>query len=212
MLECMFRTHASRPAFTGDRRRGQLTRKPESAAGATEPVAMMAEVIEAAAADSGRGAALLGRVQSVRVIESLAWRYPNPGALLAERLGMPVTDSVKVATGGNGPQMALNDTAAAIQRRRRRRGQWWLAPKPSTPDYWRASRTRRWSGRRSRATCRQPRTIGIDRQGTSNEEMARSLVMPTQVYPVFENALRAAAGRVDRRPPGASVRAVGPLL
>src|SRR5205814_7491305 len=39
-----------------------------------------------------------------------------------------------------------------------------------------------------------PRVIGVDRPGTNDIEMAHSLVMPTQVYPIFENALRYAAG------------------
>jgi acetyl-CoA C-acetyltransferase len=36
--------------------------------------------------------------------------------------------------------------------------------------------------------------LGDDRPGSSDAEMARSVVLPIQVYPVFENALRAAAG------------------
>jgi acetyl-CoA C-acetyltransferase len=39
-----------------------------------------------------------------------------------------------------------------------------------------------------------PRVLGDDRPGVSEAEAARSLVLPIQVYPVFENALRAAAG------------------
>jgi acetyl-CoA C-acetyltransferase len=39
-----------------------------------------------------------------------------------------------------------------------------------------------------------PRLLGHDRPGVSDAEAARSLALPVQVYPVFENALRAAAG------------------
>ncbi len=172
---------------------GQLTRKLETAAGASEPLAMMAEVTEAAAADSGT--ALLARVESVRVIEALAWRYPNPGALLGQQLGMPVRDSVKVATGGNGPQMAVNDTAAAIQR-----GDVDSALIVGAEAVYTRLLARKqdvvldWTPESSAGDLGAPRTIGIDRLGTSDAEMARSLVMPTQVYPVFENALRAASG------------------
>jgi acetyl-CoA C-acetyltransferase len=38
------------------------------------------------------------------------------------------------------------------------------------------------------------RRVGVDRPGTSDIEQARSLILPVQVYPVFESALRAAAG------------------
>jgi acetyl-CoA C-acetyltransferase len=173
----------------------QLTRKPHTAVGATEPLAMMAEVIEAAAADAGAGAALLERVQSVRVIESLAWRYPNPGALLAQQFAMPVTDSVKVATGGNGPQMAVNDTAAAIQR-----GDLDVAIIVGAEAVYtrllgrKENATFDWTPEADAVDLPAARSIGVDRPGTSNDEMARSLVMPTQIYPVFENALRGASG------------------
>jgi acetyl-CoA C-acetyltransferase len=174
---------------------GQLTRRPASAVGATEPIEMMAEVGRAAAEDSG-SPDLLSRVESVRVIDTLAWRYANPGQLLAERLGMPVRDSVKVASGGNSPQMALNDAAAAIQRGDLDVGMVvgaeavysrFLARKEGVPLDW--------APESAGPDLPSPRSIGIDKPGTSDAEMARSLVMPTQVYPIFENALRAAAGR-----------------
>ena len=43
-------------------------------------------------------------------------------------------------------------------------------------------------------------------------ELARGIVMPVQVYPMFETALRAAAGEERRRAPGADVRAVVAVL
>src|SRR5207244_4091098 len=38
------------------------------------------------------------------------------------------------------------------------------------------------------------RRIGDTRPGSNDAEMSRGLALPTQVYPVFETALRAAAG------------------
>jgi acetyl-CoA C-acetyltransferase len=38
------------------------------------------------------------------------------------------------------------------------------------------------------------RVLGDNRPGTSDVEMSRALALPIQVYPIFENALRAAAG------------------
>ena len=174
----------------------QLTRRPESAVDATEPLAMMAEVTEAAADDSGAGAGLLKRIESARVIDTLAWRYPNPGALLAQRLGIPLRDSVKVAAGGNSPQMALNDTALAIQR-----GDVAAAVVVGAEAVYSRFMARKegvaqdWTHESTSVEGPEPRKIGIDKQGTSDAEMARSLVMPTQIYPIFENALRARSGR-----------------
>jgi acetyl-CoA C-acetyltransferase len=175
---------------------GQLTRRPESAADATEPLAMMADIAEVAAEDSGAGPGLLKRVQSVRVIDTLAWRYPNPGALLANRLGMPLRDSVKVASGGNSPQMAVNDTALAIQR-----GDLDAAMVVGAEAVYSRFVARKqdwtfdWTKESTPVEGPEPRSIGIDKPGTSEAELARSLVMPTQIYPMFENALRAKAGR-----------------
>src|SRR5262249_57748270 len=37
----------------------------------------------------------------------------------------------------------------------------------------------------------QPTVVGDARDGTSAHEVAHGLVLPTQIYPMFENALRA---------------------
>jgi acetyl-CoA C-acetyltransferase len=39
-----------------------------------------------------------------------------------------------------------------------------------------------------------PVVVGVERPGTNDIEMARSVAIPTQVYPVFENGVRAAKG------------------
>src|SRR5687767_2855527 len=95
---------------------GQTLRRLESPAGASEPVDMMVEALRVAADDSGAGAALLARADSVRVIEVLSWRYANPALLVAERVGASPRQLVKSTTGGNSPQLVLNDAAAAVQR------------------------------------------------------------------------------------------------
>ena len=172
---------------------GQMLRKLESAVSASEPVDMMVAAARAAAADSGSGDALLARADSVRTVELLSWRYENAALLLAERLGASPRQTMKAVTGGNSPQALVNDASAAIQRREldvvviagaeaiysrmlARKGpdrthlDWTIQP-DSTPA---------------------PETLGKDAPGSSNYEMTKSLAMPVQVYPLFENALRAA--------------------
>src|SRR5947209_10811827 len=51
---------------------GQTLRKPQTAADQPEPAEMMAEALRLAERDSG-GAGLLGRAQSVRVVDLLSW-------------------------------------------------------------------------------------------------------------------------------------------
>src|SRR5205823_5902669 len=95
---------------------GQSLRRLENAEGASEPVAMMAEVARLAGEDSGTGDRLLKRADSVRVVELLSWPYPNPALLVADLIGASPRETVKTTTGGNSPQLLVNDTAAAIQR------------------------------------------------------------------------------------------------
>ena len=88
----------------------QTLRRPEDPAATTPPVDMMADALRLAADDSGAGADLVSRADSVRVAAVLSWRYSDPGALVAERLGISPRTTVVTTTGGNSPQMLLNDT------------------------------------------------------------------------------------------------------
>jgi acetyl-CoA C-acetyltransferase len=173
---------------------GQVTRHDPDPATATDPLTLMVDAARRADEDAGND--VLRRVDSVRVVGLLSWRYENPGVALAVELGFDPRESVLTTTGGNSPQMLVNDTALAIQRgdvevalivgaeamasrqraRRRPDKVWldWPVQDPSTPA---------------------AVLVGDDRAGSSDAEMARSLALPTQIYPVFENALRAASGR-----------------
>src|SRR5688572_6325648 len=66
---------------------GQTLRRPETLEGVPEPAEMMIDALRLAADDASPGARLLEAADSIRVVELLSWRYANPGALLAERLG-----------------------------------------------------------------------------------------------------------------------------
>jgi acetyl-CoA C-acetyltransferase len=171
---------------------GQVSRRLDRVEDAVEPAVLMAEAARLAADDSG-AADLLRRIQSVRVVDVLSWRYADPGAAVSQHLGVEPQETAKTTTGGNSPQMLVNATATSIQageldvallvgaeamysRRLARRADHhleWPKQGPETPP---------------------PRVLGSDRSGSHEVELARSLAMPTQVYPVFENALRGAAG------------------
>src|SRR5207302_5019450 len=150
------------------------------------------EALELAAADSGSGRTLVERADSVRVVAVLSWRYTDPGALVAERLGIQARQTAVTTTGGNSPQMLVNDTAAAIQR-----GEVDVALLAGAEAMYTRQRSRRakvfldWPVQEG-ATPTQ--VLAEDRPGTSDVEMARALALPIQIYPIFENALRAAAG------------------
>ena len=171
---------------------GQLTRRPGAgdASSPPEPIDMMLEVLRQAAA--GRDS-LLRKADSIRVPEMVSWRYPNPGALIAERVGASPRQTVYSTTGGNTPQAFLNDAAAAIQR-----GDLdtvLIAGAEAVYTRFMVRKTKDWlQWTQQPADVAAPEMYGDPRPGTNDIEMARSIVMPTQVYPIFENALRAAAG------------------
>jgi acetyl-CoA C-acetyltransferase len=170
----------------------QTLRRPDDPATATPPVDMMAEALRLAADDSGAGATLLGRADSVRVPSVLSWRYTDPGTLVADRLGISPRQTVVTTAGGNSPQMLLNHSASAIQR-----GELdvvLMAGAEAMYTRFRARKVKAWLDWEPQADAEPSLLLGDERPGTNDAEMARSIVLPIQIYPIFENALRAAAG------------------
>ncbi|HEX6475934.1 MAG TPA: acetyl-CoA acetyltransferase [Acidimicrobiales bacterium] len=180
---------------------GQSLRRPDASSDLTvlpDPATMMADALRAAGEDSGTGDRLLRAADSIRVVETLSWHYPNPAALIASALGADPGETVRSVPGGNGPQLLVNDAAEAIAAGRMEVAlvagaeaiQTRLLARQGGPE-----------GSRLRLSWPQqppetpgPRQVGHDRPGVNDAEAARSLALPVQVYPVFENALRAAAG------------------
>jgi acetyl-CoA C-acetyltransferase len=170
---------------------GQITHRADGLDDALEPVALMAEAVERAAAD----AKLAGvpAADSVRVVSLLSWRYRNPAHFLAERIGQQPRETAVTSGGGNSPQLLVNVTADEIQR-----GQLDLAVLAGG-EAWRT----RMRARRTDAVLTWPklpegampdRTIGHELLMSSPDELARGIVLPVQVYPMFETAIRAARG------------------
>ena len=170
---------------------GQVSHHAAGLDDALEPAALMAEAIERAAAD----AKLAGvpAADSLRVVSLLSWRYRDPARFVAQRLGLTPRETALTTPGGNSPQLLVNVTAAEIQR-----GELDLAILAGG-EAWRT----RMRARRDQAVLMWPklpegtgpeRTIGHELAMSSPGELARGLVMPVQLYPMFETALRAAAG------------------
>ena len=170
---------------------GQLLRRPQDPAAAPEPVDMMRETLETAAADSGVPD-LLRTADSIRVVQLLSWRYADPGTLLAERLGATPRETVLTTTGGNSPQMLVNDTARAIQA-----GEVdvaLLVGAEAMFTRFRARRQKAWLEWTTQEDTSPTHVVGDDTAGTNDVEMSRAMALPTQIYPIFENAIRAASG------------------
>ena len=171
---------------------GQLTRRPTDIDDILPPVHLISEAARGAEQDAG--AALLHRVDSVQVVDVMVWRPINSALAVADALGIAPRETVTTTVGGNTPQTLVNEAAMDILAGRRdvvliggceavhsRR----LAHKAGMHVEWNAQ---------AEGTPPPDRTVGVDRSGLTDHEASRGLLMPVQVYPIFENAIRIAAG------------------
>lgn len=170
---------------------GQALQRPAGVDDARSPAQLIADAVRAAATDAGLAG--VPDVDSLRVVQLLSWRYRDPARFVAEELGIAAGDTVYTTSGGNTPQMLVNKTALEIQAGGvdlvvLAGGETWRtrmrARKTGTDLPWPVVPT----------DVEPTRTMGVEEPMTLEEEKARGIVMPVQVYPMFETALRAAAG------------------
>jgi acetyl-CoA C-acetyltransferase len=169
---------------------GQSTQRSDDPLRALEPIALAAQAARRAEDDAG--VALLPHVDSVRVVSMISWDYGDAPGALAAALGMAAPrDGVYTTMGGNSPQYLVNATADDIASGTVRVALLAGAEAMYTQRSARAQKLRLpW-----RAASGAPRrTIGDGRWGTQEAEQRHGAAMPIHIYPLFENALRAAAG------------------
>jgi acetyl-CoA C-acetyltransferase len=168
---------------------GQYTQRvaPEEA---REPVELMAEAARRAEADAETRRSLLRSVELVAVVNILSWRHPDPGAVLAERLGLPGCRTLQTTIGGNSPQLLLNELGAEIAAGRLRVAL--VAGAEAMHTRRRGPRPLPWTEPSGEPAAP---VIGDDRPGWTPEEAMHQAAIPSRFYPLFETALRAAAGR-----------------
>ncbi|MGZ4758878.1 MAG: acetyl-CoA acetyltransferase [Acidimicrobiales bacterium] len=173
---------------------GQLNQRVDRGAPVLEPVDLMAEALRSAEADTG-ASGVLARADSVRVLCELSWRYGDPGALVAERLGASPRHTLYTVMGGNYVQTVVTQAASEIQA-----GQADVVL-ITGGEAWRSRSAARSAGDALEWTTQPEGTrptvlLGEhDPQLSSAGEIERGVFMPVQVYPMFEVALGAAAGR-----------------
>jgi acetyl-CoA C-acetyltransferase len=172
---------------------GQVSQR-VAPADARAPIELLADASRLADADSAGSRSLLYRTDVVAVAQIGSWRYPDPGALLARKLGIEPRRTLVSTVGGNSPQLLVDELASRIQG-----GDLDVAlvgGAESMHTRWRARREPRveltWETGDD-APCEW--VIGDDRPGASPYEAAHSALAPPLVYPLFETARRAAAGR-----------------
>ncbi|MGH9273026.1 MAG: acetyl-CoA acetyltransferase [Acidimicrobiales bacterium] len=173
---------------------GQLSRRVDRGEEPLEPVDLIAEALRRAAESTGVGGAALTGADAIHIVSVLSWRYRDPGALVAQRLGAAPSDSSLSGMGGNSPQSLVNQSCLAIQ--------------AGTADLvllggaeaWRTRTSVRKTGGEL-AWTKQDDDVPAARASTEDVamsapgEMARGVMMPIQVYPLFEQAHRIRLGR-----------------
>jgi acetyl-CoA C-acetyltransferase len=169
---------------------GQYTQRDVDPAEALEPVAMMAAAARRAAEDAGAGDRVLQAVDRLAVVNLFSTPYGNAPRLLAERVGAKPAEEIYTTIGGNTPQWLVNLMAARIAA-----GEvdvMLLAGAEAMRTVARARRAKvrlAWGGGEG-----QPTVMGGTRDGVSEHVSTHGLALPTAVYPLFENAIRAKRG------------------
>jgi acetyl-CoA C-acetyltransferase len=191
---------------------GQVTLHPDPGtdpAERPEPVELMARALRAAAEDAAgaapggpatAGDALIRRADSIRVVVPLGWRSVNPALLVAAKLGFDADsmppELMLTAIGGNAPQALMHDACRSISR-----GDLGVVLVTGAEAMHTRAAARRdpakpgvnWSSQPAEGTP-PPTPFGTERQGSTDLEISRGVILPIHAYPLFENALRAANG------------------
>jgi acetyl-CoA C-acetyltransferase len=174
---------------------GQYVPLPDDRANALDDAldasALMVEAIRAAATDAGLSS--VPSPDSIRVVGLLSWRYHDPAAVVATQLGVSPRELAVTTMGGNSPQTLVNSTALEILA-----GDLDLAILTGGEAWRTRMRARKAGVELHWPTAPEepaPRLLGEDLVMNLDAERTRGIAMPVQVYPMFETAIRAKAGR-----------------
>jgi acetyl-CoA C-acetyltransferase len=124
-------------------------------------------------------------------VNVFSWRYADAPGLLSERVSANPREKLYTTLGGNSPQWLVNETADAIAR-----GEVKVALLAGAEAVNTVRRARQrgvelpWTPQGNASNM-----IGDKRMGSNEYEMKHGASSPIQVYPLFENALRAHKGR-----------------
>lgn len=180
---------------------GQKTWRKASAPG---PRAMLREAVTLAAADAGLPLTALAEADTIGVVgftvdaPGTARRLPvprmgNPPKALAEDLGATPRVAVYTATGGNSPQALMNWACERIAA-----GEADLVVLAGA-EFLGTLMQRAGAGEDlsmfGGGPDGPPDIWGVEREGCTPQEAAHGISFPANVYPMFENALRAKLGR-----------------
>lgn len=173
---------------------GQLSNRVDEGADPLEPVDLMAEALRAGEAEAGVApGTLLAGADTVGVVNVLSRRHRDPGALVAERVGASPRRSLLTTGGGQSPQWLVNRIARDVLA-----GDCDLALLAGA-EAWRTRQAHR--GREAELgwtdqgeDVAEATEVGPEFDLVSPVEVERQVLLPVQVYPLFDVALRASLG------------------
>jgi acetyl-CoA C-acetyltransferase len=171
---------------------GQLSNRVDDGAEPLEPTDLIAEALRRAGSDTGVAGAM-ATADTVGIVSMLSWRYRDPGALVAQRLGLQPARSLYTTPGGQSPQQLVNLLARDIAE-----GRSDLAVVGGA-EAWRTRQAHRgteaelgWTP--TDESVAKAEAVGPELDMIAPEESEIGLFMPVQMYPMFDVALRASLG------------------
>jgi len=170
---------------------GQLVQRDPDPGSAPTPADMLAETARRAARDAGLSPRALADLDTVGLVDVMAWRPRNGPRLVAEALGARPSRCIATAVGGEIPLRLLAHAGRAIGRGESRMAL--VAGCNALRTLRLARRAGVELGWETGGEGR-PELLGQNRAGSTAREQAVGLRMPIHVYPIFENALRARRG------------------
>lgn len=157
------------------------------------PLEMLTRVGREAAAQAGPAKAVLEAIDTIALVEVLAWHPQNGPRLVGEQLGCTsLKGEYDCATGGETPVALINLMAERICK-----GESDVALVAGCNNI----KSLRAAGKREihldwpSGGSGTPSSYGKTRLGGNEEEIRYGLNLPPTIYPIFENALRAARGQ-----------------
>ena len=170
---------------------GQYKQKLDDVTSALEQYRLMEEAVRLAADDAGCPS-LLTSIDQMLVIGGM-WRYPDPGRLIAESVGSPQAHTFLTAMGGNMPQACVSEVCELILA-----NQIDIAVVTGGEAVYSKNKLKELGLELPKDGAEKeldPATpFGENIPMSSEHERNNGFYMPTQIYALFESAIRFSLG------------------
>ena len=165
---------------------GQFKQQLEDVSLAEEQYVLMERALRLAADDAG-APKLLTDIDRLLVIGGM-WSYPDPGRLIADAVGSSNARTFLTAMGGNMPQATVSDCCQRIAA-----GEMEIAAVVGGEAVYSKNKLRKLGEDLSKSgvDLEKAERFGENVSMSSQHERDKGFLMPTQIYPLFESAIRA---------------------